>query len=606
MPYKQVFLALIQGSLLSFPPLAAARTKIGDEYLTEGRRAEQAQRYETALQLYDYAIEEDPHNLAYLEADRRARGLAAEERRNEGGKLAKSQDLRAAEAEYQAALRIDPQSQETKEEIRKLQQQIRALPEPLTLEPPNDPIYRIVILSTSPRQAYENIAKSAGIAVNFDRDVTDEPAAQDKVAQVSGVSVEDALNLAASVTQTSWKAVTRTAIHVARASAQNPSPAPPFGVRSSNQPHLAAKKPSSFMLLALPPGEALPAAAQADQLADVVHLVLQGAPVDAPNALGMTALRLSAIGDDPEIVRFLLDHGADPNLSGQAILSAAVSHGTEKIVRLLLEGHANPNVLDEHSEAPLDRAIFGGNEDIARLLLTNGANVNEGHWPNSRTLLHEVCAKGPAGMIPLLVEFGGDPALGDQFGETPLDLALASKNDDVVAVLLELARQYKPLRHAAARAMEDAVVRGHNSIARMLLDKGFDVNGLTEQGSTYLGDAALKRQQSMVNLLLDKGANVDLRSRSGGTALHDAALGGDPAIIDLLLSRGADINARNFESGATPLMLAASLNQQQAVAELLKHGASMQLRDRSGHTALDRAHENGSEEIIALLSKSRL
>ena len=29
------------------------------------------------------------------------------------------------------------------------------------------------------------------------------------------------------------------------------------------------------------------------------------------------------------------------------------------------------------------------------------------------------------------------------------------------------------------------------------------------------------------------------------------------------------------------------------------------LCDRSGHTALDRAHETGSEEIIALLSKSR-
>lgn len=598
---KRLLATLIYIALLGVTPLTA-RTNVGDEYLIEGQRAEQTQKYETALQLYDYALAEDPRDPAYVAADRRARALACQQRRKDGKKLIESQRLKDAMVQFYSALRIDPQSKETQDEIRKLEQQIRESPEALVLEPPNDPIFHILIPNTSPHIAYENIARAAGITVSFDPDVTDIPAPRSKLGEASGISVEDALNFAASATQTSWKPVARTAIHVARAREQNPAPEP-FGVRGSDQPGRTAKNPTAFTLSALPPGEALPAAAQADRLADVVHLVLAGALVNARNALGMTALLLSAMGDDPEIVRFLLDHGADPNLPGQPVLHVAASRGNAQIVNLLLKAGADPNALDEHSTAPLDLATFGGQEEIARLLLIKGANVNEDHWPNGRSLLHELCTKGPARMIPLLIEFGADPVRPDRFGETPLDLALANKNEDAVEALLKLARQREPLQLAADSAMENAVVRGYTEVARILVERGLDVNGLTRQGSTYLGDASFKQQMSMVRLLLAKGANVQLRGRSGGTALHDAALGGRAAVIDLLLVNGANIDERELDTGATPLMLAASLNQREAVAALLRRGANLQLRDHSGHTALDRARETGSAEAIELLSK---
>jgi uncharacterized protein len=603
--YKQLFATLFFTSLLS-PTSLSARTKSGDEYLAEGQRAEQAQNYETALQLYDYAVEEDPRDPAYLTADRRARSSAVETRRSQARKLIEAHNLIAAKGELQAAMTLDPGSKEAQEDVHNLEQLIRNSPEPPALEPPNDPIYRITIVKNAPRAAYEAIARAAGIAVNFDSDVADASVGQEKAAEVSGISVEDALNFTASVTQTSWKPVSRTEVRVTRTGAQNSPPASPFAIRGANQPRLVSKQTTSFSPSALAPGEALPAAAQADRLADVVHLVLRGANINTPNSLGMSTLLLGAIGDDPEIVRFLLDHGANANLTGQTILHAAVSHGNEQIVRLLLESHADPNALDEHSNSPLDRAVFGGHPEIARLLLTKGSNANEGHWPDGRNLLHEICARGPAAMIPLLVDFGADAASQDRFGESPVDLALANGNEAAVAVLLKLAQQNKPVQNTAASAMEDAVVRGRTSSARVLLDAGFNINQLTSQGSTYLGDAALKRQLSVVTVLLDKGASVSLRARSGATALHDAALGGNPAVIDLLLDRGADINAREIETGATPLMLAASLNQLDAVAELLKHGANLELRDRDGQSALDHARDAESVDIVALLKKSKL
>jgi serine/threonine-protein phosphatase 6 regulatory ankyrin repeat subunit B len=284
-------------------------------------------------------------------------------------------------------------------------------------------------------------------------------------------------------------------------------------------------------------------------------------------------------------------------------LHTAVSHGNAQIVQLLLSAHADPEALDANRNTPLDCAVLDGQMEIVRLLLAHGANVKRTYPPEGRGPLHEVCAKGSANLIPLLVEFGADPTQRDRFGETPLDLALAYKNENAVAALLKLGEQRKQLQVVAEEAMENATVHGYTETARILLENGLDENTPTAQGSTYLGDAALKAQKGMVRLLLDHGANIKVRNRFGGTALHDAALGGSAAVIDLLLDHGAEIDARNPETGATPLIVATSMSRLEAVAALLKRGANPQLRDNSGHTAFDRARETENAEIVRLLTR---
>jgi ankyrin repeat protein len=105
----------------------------------------------------------------------------------------------------------------------------------------------------------------------------------------------------------------------------------------------------------------------------------------------------------------------------------------------------------------------------------------------------------------------------------------------------------------------------------------------------------------MATLLLRYGARVDALNQTGGTALHDAALGGSPAVIDLLIQHGAKVDAVDRESGATPLMVAASMGRTEAVATLLKRGADPHLKDRNRRTALDRAREAGFHEAQTVL-----
>jgi uncharacterized protein len=230
---------------------------------------------------------------------------------------------------------------------------------------------------------------------------------------------------------------------------------------------------------------------------------------------------------------------------------------------------------------------------------------------DGRGPLHEACIKGLAALLEPLVAAGADAVQRDRSGQTPLDLALAYKNENVVAALLHLPAAKPALQPtdgsgesvgAVARdAMENATLRGQTEIARLLIEAGFDINQPTASHSSYLNDAALKGQAKVAQLLLDHGASLESHNADGGSPLHDAALGGSTDVMSLLLDRGAQIDARDRESGATPLMLAASMGRVSGLTLLLKRGASPNLRDKQGRTALDRAKETGSAESIRLL-----
>ena len=64
----------------------------------------------------------------------------------------------------------------------------------------------------------------------------------------------------------------------------------------------------------------------------------------------------------------------------------------------------------------------------------------------------------------------------------------------------------------------------------------------------------------------------------GGTALHYAVAGDNPSVVEYLLSRGADPNLPS-ERGVTPLHLCCKKGASACAVLLLRHGASMTVRD---------------------------
>lgn len=148
-----------------------------------------------------------------------------------------------------------------------------------------------------------------------------------------------------------------------------------------------------------------------------------------------------------------------------------------------------------------------------------------------------------------------------------------------------------------------------------LIQKGADVNKLSEEGLTPLAQAMIlqysifaemsaaafknkteinevhylqkteKTILPVLELLLRSGADINGLS-TAGTPLHIAASGSSPVILYYLLDKGADPNIRDTE-GNTPLFSAANANKIQNIEILLKFGAHPEIRNKDGRTYSD-------------------
>lgn len=67
-----------------------------------------------------------------------------------------------------------------------------------------------------------------------------------------------------------------------------------------------------------------------------------------------------------------------------------------------------------------------------------------------------------------------------------------------------------------------------------------DINNITA-----LHFAAIKDRKAIAKLLLEKGANVNAKNKNRVTPLHFAAYEGHEDIVQLLIEKGADVNAKN-------------------------------------------------------------
>jgi len=103
--------------------------------------------------------------------------------------------------------------------------------------------------------------------------------------------------------------------------------------------------------------------------------------VNAFAADGFYPLGLAAFFGHRIIVEFLLTNGADVSLSARnaqkvTALHAGATRGDAEIVRMLLEAGADANARQEGGFVPLHSAAANGNAPVVELLLKHGAHVD--------------------------------------------------------------------------------------------------------------------------------------------------------------------------------------------------------------------------------------
>lgn len=153
-----------------------------------------------------------------------------------------------------------------------------------------------------------------------------------------------------------------------------------------------------------------------------------------------------------------------------------------------------------------------------------------------------------------------------------------------------------PLLHLAAR-------QGNAGVVRTLVGAGFDVNAKDGNGMTALLHAVDANKPDSIFPLAEFGADVNACGDDGWAPLHLAVRNDNPIVVAALGWLKADPNVRNAETGATPLHLAAFLDRDELIPQLLNMGADPALEDVNGMTAvMIAAHEGNRDARRAVLN----
>ncbi len=172
---------------------------------------------------------------------------------------------------------------------------------------------------------------------------------------------------------------------------------------------------------------------------EIVKLLLdKGAEVDAKD--GLTALMLASQSGRTEIVKLLLDKGAKVNVNakdGLTVLMHASQSSHTEIVRLLLDKDAEVNARDTREQTALMHASNYGHLEIVKLLLASSADVNA-RRDDGYTALMLASQEGRTEIVKLLLDRGAKVNAKDIFGQTALSLTYNSQGrEEIIALLLD-------------------------------------------------------------------------------------------------------------------------------------------------------------------------
>ncbi|EEC69618.1 hypothetical protein EE612_060753 [Oryza sativa] len=220
---------------------------------------------------------------------------------------------------------------------------------------------------------------------------------------------------------------------------------------------------------------------------------------------------------------------------------------------------------DMNGRNALHLAASYGHLEICKFLVEeSGLDVNSGSHRGETPILLAAC-DGDINVLIYLLDHGGDPAIPNAGGFTPLHYAAEYGHVDVVRLLLSKGVHVDPLNYSGA-PLHLATANDHDQVAKVLLEHGADPNRVVNHVLSPLVVACCSHSLKCMKLLIKAGADVNDRSSTGPrtTPLVLAVDDGSADIVKILLEAGADPNIRN-EDGRIPIMMAAARGQRELV-----------------------------------------
>ena len=373
-----------------------------------------------------------------------------------------------------------------------------------------------------------------------------------------------------------------------------------------------------------------------------------------------TPLMIAVYKKDYDMVKYLLDKGANPNTANnenKTALMIAIANNNFDISKLLIQQGANINTKDEYGYTALMRAAMIGSYEMVKFLLENGANINtkdndgntvlyyniyydhygeEERLENAKKIFNllikygaDVNTKDNDGaslldtayttelalnreMFKVLVENGfdlesridGGEHSPDDYNYTPLMIAAAINDYDMVQFLVEKGADVNTKTHSEYSSVETPLLLSldneNSSVAEYLINNGADINVTNEDGETPLMYASKLHNIKVIELLIQKGADINAFNNYGNTALIYGV--NNLETVKLLVENGADVNF--YKGGSTALISACEYSHERnidVIKYLVSKKANINAQDNKGDTALNKTLDTSDEGSIDIL-----
>lgn len=264
-------------------------------------------------------------------------------------------------------------------------------------------------------------------------------------------------------------------------------------------------------------------AAREGSVDGVEWLLANGAAVNSPSGIGHAPLHVATESGHEQTCRILLESGADCeqqfNTTRSTPLHCAACTGNLAVVEILLDFNADPLARNKWKDTPLHVASRMGHAEIVEKLLhtSAGAATLESVEESGRRPLHEAAAQNHATICQILLKAGARLDYVDNYGCSPLVLAIQCGHHFTVDVLLETCPSMATIDLAAYPPLH-ASVKDIGLLSR-LLDWEANINAVDNDGNTALHLAAEASACAAIQLILERKPDLAVINKNYMTAL---------------------------------------------------------------------------------------